>query len=135
MLQKLKASASEFAHGKAGRRFEDRYHHARKSGHGMGRRALVVSLGLFIFLLGIILVPAPGPGFLIMLVGATLVAQESIAVAMRLDLGELWLRGAWIKIRRYWKRKATAGNKAALVAAAVCILGGATFGAVEILQH
>ena len=75
MIKKFRSSASQFAHGTAGERFEARYHLARKSGHGMLRRGLVASLGVIIFCLGIFFIPAPGPGLLIMLVGASLVAQ------------------------------------------------------------
>lgn len=134
MLQFIKSSANRLAGGRAGRRFLGRYHIAQQRGHGMLRRGLMVGVGLVVFALGIFFVPAPGPGLLIMLAGASLVAQQSRLVAVRMDKGEVRLRKGFGKLRRWWKRKATPGKKFALVAATVCILGGMALGAFEVLQ-
>lgn len=134
MLKFIKSGASRFAGGRAGRRFLGRYNTAQLRGHGMLRRGLMVGIGLVVFALGIFFIPAPGPGLLIMLAGASLVAQESRLVAVRLDRGEVRLRKGFGKLRRWWKRKATPARKLALAAGAMCMLAGMAIGAIEVFQ-
>ncbi|RYX89891.1 MAG: hypothetical protein EOO28_31410 [Comamonadaceae bacterium] len=134
MLNFIKSSANRFAGGRAGRRFVGRYNTAQLRGHGLLRRGLMVGVGLVVFALGVFFIPAPGPGLLIMLAGATLVAQESRAVAVKLDRGEVHLRKGFGRLRRWWKRKATPAKKMAVAAGAMCILGGMAIGAIEVFQ-
>jgi len=135
MFETLKASYREFAHSEPGHRFEDRYLRARHVSRGIAHRALMTGLGALVFAAGVVMLVAPGPGLLGMLAGASLIAQESHLLSRKLDEGELWLRRTWTRLRTFWRRKASSGTKAMLVVAGMCILGGAAFGAVEIIQH
>ncbi|MES2972696.1 MAG: PGPGW domain-containing protein [Pseudomonadota bacterium] len=135
MFETLRSSFRDFAHSEPGHRFEDRYLRVRHADRGIAHRALLTGLGVLVFAAGVVMLIAPGPGLLGMLAGASLIAQESQVLSRRLDRGELWLRRSWTQLRAFWRRKASPGTKLLLVVAAMCILGGAAFGAVEIVQH
>jgi hypothetical protein len=60
------------------------------------------------FLAGIVLMPATGPGFLVVFVGAAMLAEESVIAARALDSAELKLRALHIRVRRAWRRASIA---------------------------
>jgi len=80
--------------GTPGSRFQERYLRRRQTPSGRLRKGLVIVAGALLVIVGIILIPAPGPGVLIVLAGATLIAQESRAAARVLDRVEVRLRNA-----------------------------------------
>lgn len=82
--------------GKPGRRFSDRYH--RRASRVA--RVLVASCGVALIVLGVLLVPTPGPGLLVLLAGALLFAGESRGAARWLDATELRLRELARRLRR-----------------------------------
>lgn len=76
-----------------GERFQRRHARLRRRRETGGPlRLLRLFGGAVISLLGLVLVPLPGPGILIVLAGAALMAGESGRLARRLDRTELWLR-------------------------------------------
>ena len=54
-----------------------------------------MTAGVSLVVVGLVLVPAPGPGWLVVFAGAGLLAQESLALARSLDAMELRVR-SWI---------------------------------------
>ena len=73
--------------GPPGRRFT-RYHahaHTRSS-------YLSMAVGIATVLLGLLLTLTPGPGFLVLLIGAAIIAGQSRRLARALDRAELRLR-------------------------------------------
>ena len=90
MIERLKTSWRELRHGKPGRRFRDRYDRRRShSRHAGGRKWSMIVGGVLIVLAGIVLLPLPGPGMLVVALGALLVAEESLSMARALDWLEL----------------------------------------------
>lgn len=76
-----------------GERFQRRNRRLRSAGSGRGILGwLRICGGALVFLVGLFLVPLPGPGILIVLAGAALMAGESARLARRLDRAELWIR-------------------------------------------
>ena len=61
-------------------------------------------LGLLLCLIGLVLMPAPGPGMLIVLLGLSLIARESRRLALALDAAELRLHALLQRLRRAWRR-------------------------------
>jgi hypothetical protein len=59
---------------------------------GALRKAAVIAAGVLMLIAGVIALPLPGHGLVIMAVGALLVAEESQAVARGLDWFEVKLR-------------------------------------------
>jgi hypothetical protein len=77
--------------GKPGRRFMARYRHRRRS-RNQWLHALTMAGAVALVLLGLILLVTPGPGSLVLILGATLLARQSRRAAMMLDRAELRVR-------------------------------------------
>jgi hypothetical protein len=83
-----------------GLRFErhfERAHHQRMRVEGFGR-VFRGAFGVLVLMLGLIMLITPGPGVVACALGATLLAQESLALARWMDRCELagWrLAGRW----------------------------------------
>lgn len=130
--RKLGEGWRQLRDGEPGRRFQDRYHQRQQSGRGALQRWLFVGGGLLVIVAGLFLLPAPGPGFLILLAGGGLVAQESLLAARALDSVELRLRRAGEAATRFWGRS-SAPVRAFVVALAVVVVGGAAYGGYQLL--
>jgi hypothetical protein len=78
--------------GKAGRRFQQRYARRRAVPCGALKKWMSMLAGAVVVLVGIVLLPLPGPGMLVVLFGAALMAGHSLAIARVLDRAELTLR-------------------------------------------
>ena len=61
-------------------------------------RILKPLVGVAIIVPGIIMIPAPGPGAVIVILGLALIADEYRPVAIFLDRSELGLRASYAKI-------------------------------------
>lgn len=108
MLEKFKQSWRGLHLSKPGQRFLGRYEQQRKSAPGLWRRILFVGAGLLLVLVGIFFLPAPGPGLVIIFLGASLLARESLWIARALDETELALRHAHAWHRRWWRAASVA---------------------------
>ena len=106
MFGTLRHSWSDLKKGKPGERFQQRYRRVHQRPGGMVRKILILVGGVLIILVGLILLPAPGPGMLVVLIGAALTAQESFFVARTLDSAEVSLRRVAARIRRAWGKRA-----------------------------
>ena len=108
MIDGLKTRWRELRQGEPGRRFRARYER-RHAGvrHAGGRKWSVILAGLLIALAGIVLLPLPGPGLLVIALGALLVAEQSLTAARILDSLELRARaliGRWRPLTRSGNR-------------------------------
>ena len=65
----------------------------------MMRTLLAIGLGLLLLALGLLMLVLPGPGVLVGLVGAALIAGESRWAAQLLDRLDLGLTRAWKRWR------------------------------------
>ena len=128
MWQKLKNNWRELRKAKPGTRFKERYRSRQQSDRSLMAKPLCMAAGILVFLLGVAMLPAPGPGLLIMIIGAALIAEESYAAAVALDSFEVRLRRVLGWLGRLWQRT-TLAIKAALVALAASVAGGAGWGA------
>lgn len=81
-----------------GLRFERRYQATRAAGHGAAYKTLMFSAGVMLLSAGLVMLVAPGPGILVSVFGATLLAQQSLFLARLLDRSELRLRSAWTRV-------------------------------------
>src|SRR5690349_2552064 len=103
MSQALKQSWQSFKHSKPGERFKRRYYQNRQSGHSILRKIVFLGTGALIFIAGLFFLPAPGPGSIILIIGASLMAQESLSAARLLDWTELRLWRLYASALRLWK--------------------------------
>ncbi len=121
----------EFLRSRPGRRFQDahaRHLESERRAHGL-RRWLLVGLGVFLTLAGVVLLAMPGPGLLVALVGVGLIAREFLVVARLLDRADLALRPACLLGRRWWRRTRrfhpwVIWGAATVFALAVALIGG-----------
>ena len=100
MIDGLKRTWEELMRSEPGRRFQDRNDRHRMHGLRDWNRARILKplLGVAIIVPGIIMIPAPGPGAVIVVLGLALVADEYRPVAIFLDRSELGLRAAFDKV-------------------------------------
>ena len=104
MIGPLKARWRELRRGEPGRRFRSRYERRRSAHGGTARKCFVCILGALIALAGIVLMPLPGPGILIVAFGALLMAEGSLTVAKALDALELRVRPLFLRLLAKWRR-------------------------------
>jgi uncharacterized protein (TIGR02611 family) len=83
-----------------GTRFQNRYW--RREGRRCSAlvKPFYLTLGGALFITGIVLMPAPGPGFLVAFIGAGMLAEESLLAARAFDWMELKLRALFASLRR-----------------------------------
>jgi hypothetical protein len=79
-----------FKASRPGRRFQDRYE--RTANAAGWRRWAVLAAGTALSVVGLMMLVTPGPGVLLLAVGATLLAEQSLWAACLLDRIELRLR-------------------------------------------
>ncbi len=103
MFEKAKEHWQRLKESKPGHRFKDHYHQCQQSRSGgfSLRAVFIMSLGTLVLLGGIVAVPGPGPGWLIILLGLGMFAGESKLIASLLDWVEVRLRraGRWLLAR------------------------------------
>lgn len=99
MPGRLKRQWQEFRRSRPGHRFQD-YHRRRHSQGSHALHILGLLLGVVMMLAGVVLMPAPGPGMLVVVLGAVLVARGSRTAALAFDGLELRLHGLLRRLRR-----------------------------------
>jgi hypothetical protein len=133
LLKRLKKSWKELAKERPGHRFEARYRHIQRSGSGHNR-ALTLAAGIALTVAGLVLLLVPGPGSLLIVLGAALLAEESLIAARLLDRLEVQVRRLSDWARTKWRRFSTAQrfSCAGLIAA---LVAGAAWGAWSLLTR
>ena len=105
MFGKLERQWQDLMRAKPGERFRNRYYGRKKERPSPLVKCVYVVLGILLVLAGIVLLPAPGPGMLVVLVGAAMLARESLVVARACDSAELKLRG-WLRRAKHARKRA-----------------------------
>ena len=101
----MKGSSRRLKESKPGRRFQDHHHHRQRSSSGRHRfqvRIFCVFGGSLIVVGGIIAVPGPGPGWLIILLGLWMLAGELLFFARFMDKVEVKLRRLARRVVGIW---------------------------------
>jgi uncharacterized protein (TIGR02611 family) len=101
MIRKFRAFWQRFRAARPGQRFQTIYRgrHERRTGGRSFKNIINIASGVALVIVGLILVPAPGPGWLIVALGGALLAREFLTVARFLDAFEIKLRNLirWCK--------------------------------------
>ena len=92
MWQYLKKQWRDIKCGQPGRRFQELHDRRQAARRSPRRRRVAIGIAGCVFVGGLIMMPLPGPGFPIVLVGAALLARESSRAARGLDWLELKCR-------------------------------------------
>jgi hypothetical protein len=99
LFTKMKRAWHKFAERPPGKRFKQMYDEHQKAGKSGTKRIVLVVVGVVIIAAGLVALPAPGPGTLVIALGAGMVARESEKLATALDTLELFLRKLWKRVR------------------------------------
>ena len=91
MAVSVRRQWEHFSASPTGRRFEARYRVRRSSRSGTFRKILISALGFLLLLAGAAMMVLPGPGLLALLLGALLIAEESLFAARLLDRMDVWI--------------------------------------------
>lgn len=128
MFAGLKRQWRTFRAGRPGRRFQDRYERSQKSKHSQAwyLHLLKPALALVLTVGGVVLCFIPGPGIPLMIIGAGLFADNSLALARALDWMEVRLRRIVRWAKRWWAL-ASRPARGGVVAGAVLILCAVTY--------
>jgi len=78
-----------------GERFQNLHHRRQKKGCHLAQRIFTVAAGVLVIVVGLILVPGPGPGWTIAAAGCGLLGTEFLCVARWLDAAEVKIR-SWL---------------------------------------
>ena len=129
MLERIKSSWERFKEEPPGRRFEDWYHERRRQSGGRLDAAKVVHIlgGAATVIVGLILVPLPGPGWGIVFLGLALIGSECLPIARFLDRVEVRLRSWAGQLLAAWRR-ATVRVKVLITLVALICMAAAGYG-------
>lgn len=131
MIRRGLRSIHRLRKSRPGYRFQHRYYrHAGR--HGTQRKLLMALAAAALIVVGVILMPIPGPGSLVAVLGLALLAGVSLKAARLLDDGEIYLRRSIHWAGEHWSR-ASLAMRAALVTAAVAILGMGSYATFRVL--
>jgi UPF0716 family protein affecting phage T7 exclusion len=92
MLKHTRQSWRRFKAGLPGRRFQQQFRQRRRFRSGAARKSLLMATGILLAVAGVFLLFVPGPGIIILLIGAVLIAQQSSLAARAFDRIEIRLR-------------------------------------------
>ena len=95
-----------FRRAAPGERFRQRYERMKAVPRPAHERVARCICGILVTLVGIVLIPLPGPGWLIVGFGVTLLAQESRPIARFCDRTEVRFRALAERWRRWRARRA-----------------------------
>jgi uncharacterized protein (TIGR02611 family) len=123
MVKPLRQLWDEFWAAPPGERFQ-RLHSRREARRSIVLRSSFLLLGLAIMAVGLFLMPAPGPGTAILILGAGIAAQESLRVARAMDWCEVRLRRTACLALQWW-RKCPTPAKVLFVLAVLAIAASA----------
>jgi len=92
--------------GRPGHRFQDRYARRRAVPCGALKKWTSMLAGVVVILVGVVLMPLPGPGLLVVFFGAALMADHALWVARLLDRGEARVRALAARFSRKPRHRA-----------------------------
>lgn len=102
MTHRSQRGLSDFLRHPPGERFQARFHRLERRASWATTRLLWIAIGVAVLMVGVLMLAVPGPGLLVMLIGASIIAQESLTAARALDWFELrgralarWVSGRW----------------------------------------
>lgn len=101
MSPEIKKHWAQFKKYPPGERFERYYRARHETQQGIIKKTLLISAGIVIMAAGVIFLAIPGPGLLVLLIGAGLIARESLFISRLFDRLEprMWKLVRWCKAK------------------------------------
>jgi hypothetical protein len=85
MLKTLKEHWHIFKKAPVGERFERYYQSRHEAQRSLTKKILLIGMGAVVMLVGVFFLAVPGPGLVVLLLGAVLIARESLFVSRLFD--------------------------------------------------
>lgn len=121
MIGKARENWRRLKESEPGHRYQDHYHRQqRSSGRSIFRLIFGIVGGFLVVVGGIIAVPGPGPGWLIILLGLGMIAGESLFFARSLDWVEVELRGLARWVAGVWTASPATAKALIVLALLAC---------------
>lgn len=133
-MDHLKEDWRHLKHGEPGQRFKDRYYLSQRRNRGRITfwRVFNIGAGSGIALGGLLMVIAPGPGWLAIFLGLGMLSGELLPVARILDRIEVRLRKLICWLREAWNNTPVVG-KALILLAILTVVAASVYGAYDFL--
>lgn len=103
MFRRIKRSWQRFKADPPGERFQEQFRR-RRLARGALQKALFIGGGALLMAAGFFFLFVPGPGLLVLLIGAILIAQQSLLAARALDWLEVRARKLLARSLRFRRR-------------------------------
>lgn len=134
MLDHLKEDWRHLKHGEPGQRFKDRYYLSQRRNRSRITfwRVFNIGAGSGIALGGLLMVIAPGPGWLAIFLGLGMLSGELLPVARILDRIEVQLRKLVRSLREAWNNTPVVG-KALILLAILTVVAASVYGVYHFL--
>ena len=116
---RLKRQWRDLAAARPGNRFQQRYARRQQARRSRYSGPLTIAAGVLIALFGLVMLPAPGPGMIVVLIGASFIAEESRVAARALDWIEVHARRALRRASRIWGQASIAVKGLILLATGI----------------
>ena len=123
MFENLKHQWHAVQKSKAGTRFQARHQARKKARASPLWKPLYVILGLALVVVGVAMLAFPGPGLVVIFIGAAVLGQESLLVARGLDRLELKVRPLVNRSLKTWKRASGVARTAIVILAGSAAAG------------
>lgn len=104
MLKDIKQDLTRCRGDDPGCRFRQLYESRSNSKRSLFSRLFFAGVGAFMFLVGIPMIPGPGPGLVVMLLGLGLLGSEYRPLACFLDRMEVRIRSGVGRLSRWFAR-------------------------------
>ena len=104
MFTRLKKYWESLKHGQPGSRFQEQYKNERRKQKGRAGRVLRIVAGALLMPIGLFFLAVPGPGLVMIALGAVLIAREFRFAAIMLDWIEVRGRRAFKWTKQRWQR-------------------------------
>jgi hypothetical protein len=108
MLSRFRKYWAGLGRGRPGSRFQDQFDAERKKQKSPAGRIVRTVGGLLLIPVGVLFLAIPGPGLVVIALGAVLIAREFGFAARLLDATELRGRKTWKWAEGRWRRLAKA---------------------------
>jgi uncharacterized protein (TIGR02611 family) len=103
MIRQMREGWRQLRASRPGSRFKDQYRRRHEGSQSAWKRPVFLALGSLLAVAGVFLMPAPGPGMVVVFIGGLLLSRESLAVARFFDWLEMRLLRMLAWARRTWR--------------------------------